>query len=50
MGEQEGDEEASQEKESDQECEEAARVKVMKAECAPSKQDIEEHMATHMPF
>ena len=30
--------------------EEAAEAKVIRMECAPSKQEIEDHMATHMPF
>ena len=49
-GEQEEDEERIQEQESEQECEEAARARVIKAEDAPSKREIEERMATHMPF
>ena len=49
-GEQEEDEERVQGQESDQEGEEAARARVIKAEDAPSKQEIEEHMATRMPF
>ena len=49
-GEQEEGEEASQENDGDQGCEEVAHVRAMKSERAPSEQEIEEHVATHMPF
>ena len=49
-GEQEEDGERIQEQESDQEHEEAERARVIKAEDAPRKREIEEHMATRMPF
>ena len=56
IGEQEEGEERTQGHESDQGCEEAARANMIKkAECAPSKQEIEqakdiEHFHFHLPL
>ena len=49
IGEQE-DDGVEDERADESQGEEAAEAKVIKAECTPSKQEIEKHMATHMPF
>ena len=36
--------------EEEQDAEEAQRAKVLRMESAPNAQEVEDHMATHMPF
>ena len=49
-GQQERKEEKDEEQGNNQDCEEATRVRVIKAACAPCQQEIEDHTATRMSF